>query len=172
MRVAGVRIRPEVQFKGHHFDKLVIAANELHKTVVPRIKWKDVTSEVTRVVANSGIREGIVAVQTLHTTAALLVNENEKGLVARDIPRLLEKICPVGSYAHDREERLRTLCNESANGVSHLRSIALSSGNPLVALVVSNHKIHLGTWQGILFYDLDPENRPCRTLVVQVVGMK
>ncbi|OGZ07766.1 MAG: hypothetical protein A3D65_01545 [Candidatus Lloydbacteria bacterium RIFCSPHIGHO2_02_FULL_50_13] len=142
---------------------------ELQSTIVPRVKWKDITSEVTRAVSRSKVREGFVIVQSRHTTTALILNENEEGLVTVDIPRLLERVCPDGVHAHDREERLNAMLNEPANGVSHLRSVILSGIPPLV---ISNHKIQFGTWQSVIFYDFDPENHPSRTVVVQVLGIR
>lgn len=152
-----------------HFDTIVIAARELCHTAVPRIKWKDITNEVMHVVSHSQIREGLVVVQTCHTTTALMLNECEEGLVTDDIPRLLERLCPEGPYVHDREERLSAMLNEPANGAAHLQSLILSGIPPLV---ISSHKIQFGTWQSVLFYDFDPENRPSREVVVQVLGIK
>jgi len=153
-----------------HFDKLLIRSEEMRQTVVPNIRFKDITQEVTRIVALSEIHEGIVAVQTLHTTTALIVNENEEGLVENDIPLFFQKVCSEANYAHDCVERLQTLPQEPANGAAHLRSIALSRGNPSVSLIIANYKIHLGTWQSIILYDFDPDDRPCRTVIVQILG--
>lgn len=152
-----------------HFDKILIETGELRETKVARIRWKDITNEITHIVSHSQVREGFVVAQTRHTTTALILNENEEGLVTDDIPRLLERVCPEGAYAHDREERLSAMLHEPANGVSHLRSVLLSGVPPLA---ISNHKIQFGTWQSVIFYDFDPENRPARTVVVQVLGIR
>lgn len=154
-----------------HFDKIVISTDTLHATAVPNIRWKDITSEVMQVVSHAKIKEGVVIAQTQHTTTGLTLNENEEGLVNDDIPLLLARLCPEGAYVHDREERLSAMLNEPANGVSHLRSVALSR-LALPPLVVSNYKIQFGTWQSVLFYDFDPANRPSRTVVVQVLGIR
>ncbi len=156
-----------------HKDEILIQASDLRATAAPGIKWKDLTNEITHVVAHSKIREGVVLAQSRHTTTALIVNENEEGLVEHDIPRFLDRLCLKGvPYMHDREERLRSMLNEPANGEAHIQSVVLSLFAPPVVLAVSNYRVQLGTWQSPLFFDFDSENRPARTVVVQVLGIR
>ncbi len=115
----------------------------------------DITGDVQRLVWKSGITEGIAVVFTRHTTTGLLINENEKGLL-RDIKERMEKLIPEGAgYAHDRID---------SNAHSHLRAGLLL--NPEVIVPVEEGELVLGTWQRILFVELDGPRR--RKLLVKV----
>ena len=113
-----------------------------------RVEIIDITSEVQREVERSGVKDGIAVIYTLHTTTAIIINENEPGL-KEDIVFILDKLVPRGAgYSHD---------NIDNNADAHLRAILL--GNSVV-VPVSNGKLDLGTWQRIMFVELDgPRNR-------------
>ncbi|BAA29670.1 secondary thiamine-phosphate synthase enzyme YjbQ [Pyrococcus horikoshii] len=103
----------------------------------------DITKEVERVVRESNVKSGIVVVFTRHTTTALTINENESGL-KRDIEEILSKLVPKGmNYFHDRIDN---------NAHSHLRGILLG---PSLTIPVEDGRLLLGTWQSILFVELD-----------------
>ncbi|MEM1950158.1 MAG: secondary thiamine-phosphate synthase enzyme YjbQ, partial [Candidatus Caldarchaeum sp.] len=80
-----------------------------------RIELNDVSDRVERVVAASGVRNGLVNVFSMHTTLGLYLNENEPNL-RRDVLEFLEKLVPQGrGYHHDT-------IDPTANTFSHLRS--------------------------------------------------
>ncbi|WP_456394927.1 secondary thiamine-phosphate synthase enzyme YjbQ [Thermococcus sp.] len=115
----------------------------------------DITGDVQRLVWKSGITEGIVVVFTRHTTTGLLINENENGLLL-DIKEKMEELIPEGAgYAHDSID---------SNAHSHLRAGLLL--NPEVIVQVEEGELVLGTWQRILFVELDGPRR--RKLLVKV----
>ncbi|MBC7110321.1 MAG: YjbQ family protein, partial [Archaeoglobi archaeon] len=108
-----------------------------------RIQIIDITPEVQKVVEDSGIESGICLVHSLHTTTALILNENEPRLI-EDLRNHLERLVPQrGSYSHNEID---------SNADSHLRAILLNSS---LSLPVSDRKLFLGTWQRILFVELD-----------------
>lgn len=119
----------------------------------------DVTDHVTQAVAASGIRDGIACVFTPHSTAAILANEREHGLIERDLPAALDRLVPRGErYAHN-------LAGDP-NGHAHLRAALLG---PSVTFPVADGRPMLGTWQQVLLLELDTRPRS-RKVVVQVVG--
>lgn len=119
----------------------------------------DVTDRVAKVVAASGVRDGICCVFTPHSTAAILANEEERGLMGTDLPAALERLVPRrGPYAHNR--------SGDANGHAHLRAALLG---PSVAFPISDGKPLLGTWQQVLLVELDIRPRT-REVIVQIVG--
>jgi len=121
-----------------------------------RVEVIDITDDVEREVERSGVKEGIAVVYTYHTTTAIVINENESGL-KEDIVSILSKLIPTGAgYMHDRID---------SNADAHLRSIIL--GNSVV-VPVKNGKLDLGTWQRIMFIELDGPRR--RRVSVIVVG--
>ncbi|AIF69885.1 hypothetical protein PAP_07475 [Palaeococcus pacificus DY20341] len=114
----------------------------------------DITAQVEEIVKKSGISEGLVVVFTRHTTTALILNENEPRLL-KDMERIFKELVPKGEgYAHDAIDH---------NAHSHLRSILMSSS---IAIPIENSRLALGTWQSILFIELDGPRR--RKVVVKV----
>ena len=119
-----------------------------------RVEIVDITSEVEELVEKSGVDKGIALVYTKHTTTALVINEAERGLLD-DILYIIQKIVPPNSYKHDRIDN---------NADAHLRSTLLGNS---VAIPVLNKKLELGTWQRILFIELDGPRT--RKVLVKVV---
>jgi secondary thiamine-phosphate synthase enzyme len=120
-----------------------------------RVEIIDITAEVQKEVERSGVKDGIALVYTKHTTTAIIINENESGL-KEDILNALERLIPRGAgYLHDRIDD---------NADSHLRAILL--GNSVVVPVV-NGRLDLGTWQRIMFIELDGPR--VRRVVVKVI---
>lgn len=113
-----------------------------------RVELVDITLEVQEEVRKSEIPEGICLISTRHTTAGIIINENESGL-KEDILDLLNKLVPTGAgYRHDRIDN---------NADSHLRALLLGASE---ALPVSEGKLELGTWQRIFFAEMDgPRSR-------------
>jgi secondary thiamine-phosphate synthase enzyme len=103
----------------------------------------DITDNVIEEVNKSSIRSGICAISTPHTTTAIIINENEPGLLS-DMFNLLNKLVPPGAgYNHDRIDN---------NADSHLRAMLLGSSE---TLPIIDGKLVLGTWQRIFFVELD-----------------
>ena len=103
----------------------------------------DITHSIEEIVKESGVKEGIAVIFTKHTTTSLIINENEPRLL-RDIERLFKWLVPKdGRYAHNSIDR---------NAHSHLRAILM---NPSLTVPIEDGKLFLGTWQSILFIELD-----------------
>ena len=130
------------------------------------LEFIDLTSDVASIVKRSGIRYGMVNVQTLHTTTALIVNENEP-LLIEDLKRLLDQHVPRdGEYDHnDFSRRVDIPPDEPANGHSHCKALYLPSS---IMLNVADGKLQLGRWQSLFFIELD-EARD-RRISVMVMG--
>jgi len=119
----------------------------------------DITADVSGAVSESGLTGGIVTVFAPGATGAVTTIEYESGLVS-DFKRMLERIAPQDiEYAHN-------LRWGDGNGHSHVRASLLG---PDLSVPLIGGKMQLGTWQQIIFIDLD--NRPReRKLIVQIVG--
>lgn len=112
-----------------------------------RTHWVDISSGVQRIVDQSDIKNGIVMVSSLHTTAGLTINENADPDVGRDFFWKLNQLVPRDTQYHHSE----------GNSDSHLKSslVGFSAQIPL-----QNGRIILGTWQSIYFCEFDgPRNR-------------
>jgi secondary thiamine-phosphate synthase enzyme len=130
----------------------------------------DITGEVNEAVAESGIRNGIACVYSPHTTCCVRVNEWEAGFLD-DFARMLQALVPSDRYyAHDDwDRRTENICAEdmeTGNGHSHCMAMLLGPAGESVP--VREGELALGTWQRVLFLELDRERD--RRWVVQVVG--
>ena len=140
--------------------------HQLESATTADTEFIDITDRVQDCVVASGISSGLANVQSLHTTTAVVVNEDEPLLLA-DFRTILEDAAPSDrSYTHDdvRLRRSKPPTDERANGHAHCRALLLGSS---VCLNVSNGQLVLGRWQRVFFVELDgPRNR-----VVSVVAL-
>ncbi len=119
----------------------------------------DITAEVENIVSKSGIKNGVAVVFCVGSTCAVSTMEYEPGL-KQDIPEALERLFPKGKYYHHEETW------HDGNGHSHVRATFLK---PDLTVPVVNGKMTLGTWQQIIFLELDVRKRQ-RRVIVQVLG--
>jgi secondary thiamine-phosphate synthase enzyme len=119
----------------------------------------DITDEVQEALEKTSLKMGVVTVFVTGATAAVTTIEYEDGLVA-DLGDALQRIAPVEiDYAHN--ERWH-----DGNGHSHIRASLLG---PSLSVPFCEGRLMLGTWQQIVFLELD--NRPRqRKVVVQIMG--
>ena len=132
---------------------------------------EDITEQVQEAVRASGITNGICCVYSPHTTCSVRVNEWETGFL-EDFAVLLKRLVPRDHYyAHDDwDKRTENICPEDmdvGNGHSHCMSMLLGPAGESVP--VRDGELCLGTWQRILFLELDRERD--RRWLVQVVGV-
>jgi secondary thiamine-phosphate synthase enzyme len=111
----------------------------------------DVTDRVRDAVPDNAT--GVCTVFVKHTTAGVVVQENETNLVG-DIEDFLDELVPDEGHAHDRLD---------GNADSHLRATLVGSD---VSIPVEDGELALGTWQSVLFVECDGPRR--REVVVQV----
>lgn len=120
----------------------------------------EVTAEVSRAVAESGIRKGLCTVFLQHTSASLILCENADPDVRRDLETILARLAPDGdpAYRHDTEG--------ADDMAAHARSVLTSNS---FTIPVADGRLMLGTWQGLYLW----EHRRAphsRSIVVTVLG--
>lgn len=119
----------------------------------------DLTDKIEGAVENSGLSKGIVTIFVPGSTGALTTIEYEPGLL-QDFPAALERIAGRDiSYEHETRWH-------DGNGHSHVRASLLG---PSLTVPFNDAKLILGTWQQIVFVELDVRSR-ARNLVVQIIG--
>ena len=90
---------------------------------------------------------GIVNIFTKHSTSAIVINENERGLL-KDFEKILKEVVPENdNYKHDLIDN---------NAASHLRAFLLGSSE---TIPIVEGKLDLGTWQSVFFIELDGPRR-------------
>ena len=120
----------------------------------------DVTEDVQRIAAESGVRVGTLTAMVVGSTAALTTLEFEPGLVEADIATALERLAPRDArYVHEETWH-------DDNGHSHVQASLIG---PSLALPIVDGGVPLGTWQQIVLIDCDTRPR-ARRIEVTIVG--
>ncbi len=117
----------------------------------------DITAEVTRVVKESGIRNGLVSIYARGSTAAIMIQENWDQSVQNDVITLLNRMIPSGVWEHDRQDN---------NGDAHLKAGLVG---PSETIPVIDGKPGLSTWQNIFFCEFDGP-REKREIAVTIIA--
>ena len=121
---------------------------------------KNLTKSVQAAVADSGLRAGIVTVFVKHTTASIMVIEDEPGIRA-DTKAFWDRAVPADpAWQHNTRNA------GEDNGHSHLRG---QLQGPSVTIPFSERALLLGTWQQIVVIDFDTRSRT-RELIFQIIG--
>ena len=111
------------------------------KTSAP-IELIDVTREINRVVAESGVSEGIIYLFNPHTTAGITINEGSDPEVKSDIIAGLQEMVPMHLHYRHME----------GNSPSHIMASLIGSS---LSIFIDNSSCSLGTWQKVYFCDFD-----------------
>jgi secondary thiamine-phosphate synthase enzyme len=110
-------------------------------------------------VASTGIRQGVLTLFCRHTSASLLIQENEASAARRDLERYFERIAPeAADYEHDDEG--------PDDMPAHLRSALTASQ---LSIPVADGAPVLGTWQGIFLFE-HRRNTPEREIALHLIG--
>ena len=120
----------------------------------------DVTRQVARVVADSGVATGLCHLFLQHTSASLMLCENADPTVRRDLETLLSRLAPDAdpAYRHDAEG--------ADDMAAHARSVLTANS---LSIPLADGRLMLGTWQGVYLWE--HRHAPhTRHLVVTVQG--
>ena len=140
-----------------HGENLVVDTHE-------RIELIDLTDRVMQYVRQCQIREGLIALWSMHTTCALFINESQAALLA-DIRKFLEDTVARDRY-YMHNDPAHSDCDRM-NADAHLRATLLGHS---LTLQISGGEIVLGQWQRILMAELDGPR--ARTVRAQVWGLQ
>jgi secondary thiamine-phosphate synthase enzyme len=118
----------------------------------------NITGEAEKLLAESGIQEGLCLVNAMHITASVFINDDESGL-HHDFDVWLEKLAPhepVASYRHNTGE---------INADAHMKRQLM--GREVVVAVTEGH-LHLGPWEQIFYGEFDGQRR--KRVLVKIIG--
>ncbi|MDQ6734902.1 MAG: secondary thiamine-phosphate synthase enzyme YjbQ [Nitrospirota bacterium] len=121
---------------------------------------ENITSQVQKALESTGLTAGIVTVFIKHTTASVMIIEDEPGIRA-DTKSFWDRMIPADSALQHNTRNAG-----EGNGHSHLRG---QLQGPSVVIPFTDHVLMLGTWQQIVVIDFDTRARS-RDLIVQVIG--
>jgi secondary thiamine-phosphate synthase enzyme len=128
-----------------------------------RTQLINVTDRINEIVRKSGIRDGIVHLQSLHTTTAVFINEWQDALL-HDVKHFLEELIRR-EHAWRHNDPTYSDC-ERQNADSHLRGMMMGQ---TLCLQVRNSAVLLGTWQSIILAEFDGPRS--RSVSIQVSGV-
>lgn len=151
-----------------------------------RLEFKTITKDVEELITKTGMWQGVVVVQTHHTTCRLWLNEDEKNLIGTegDLSKALDRFAsPQEEYGHNDIKDARNphgkrdthlcapdeqgVCHECVNGHSHAQALMLPAS---VSMIVHKGKLVKGSWQELMLIELDHDRE--RKISVLVQGIK
>ena len=131
---------------------------ELWFEVPTRRAFINITSDVEKCLAESGIEEGLCLVNAMHITASVFINDDESGL-HHDYEVWLEKLAPhapVDQYRHNGYED---------NADAHMKRQVMGRE---VVVAVTEGKLHFGTWERIFYGEFDGRRK--KRVLVKIIG--
>lgn len=138
---------------------MIVVETELGVKTRGELDIVDVTGEIEKIVSKTGIKNGIANVFVPGSTGAVTTIEYEPGLL-KDFPNALERLAPRSAeYEHEKAWH-------DGNGHSHVRASIIG---PSITIPIRDGALRLGTWQQVVFVELDVRPRS-RRLVVTCLG--
>jgi secondary thiamine-phosphate synthase enzyme len=128
-----------------------------------RMQLINITDRINEVVRKSGVRDGIVHLQSLHTTTAVFLNEWQDALL-HDVRAFLDELVARDNYFRHNDPKYSDC--ERKNADSHLRGMVMGQS---LCLQVRNSAVLLGTWQSIILAEFDGPRS--RSMSIQVSGV-
>lgn len=122
---------------------LKVSLSELNIDTSKSFEYVDITDKVKETVRNSGIKEGLIAINVLHTTAAIVLQEADS-TVHEDARSILAELLPISKkYRHSYEGNINGAAHQRQQLLGNTCTIALQNGEPV-----------LGIWQRIFLIEL------------------
>jgi secondary thiamine-phosphate synthase enzyme len=131
----------------------------LTMNVPARVGFVNITRDVEKAVAESGVREGLCLVNAMHITASVFINDDESGL-HRDYDRWLEQIAPhepVSKYEHNR--------TGEDNADAHLKRQVMGRE---VVVAITDGALDFGPWEQIFYGEFDGKRD--KRVLVKIIG--
>jgi secondary thiamine-phosphate synthase enzyme len=132
---------------------------ELWFNTPERVTFINITNQVEEALLESEIKEGLCLINAMHITAAVFINDDEKGLHT-DYQRWLEKIAPhepLSQYLHNR--------TGEDNGDAHLKRQIMGRE---VVVAVTDGRLDFGPWEQIFYGEFDGQRR--KRVLVKIIG--
>jgi secondary thiamine-phosphate synthase enzyme len=144
----------------------------IKKTTKKFMDFIDITNEIEKLVNKSKVKNGFIIVFSKHTTAAIRINEKEKGIY-KDFAMFSNRLLPKKQYYRHNDLKIRTenlVCDIGAsdcmNGHSHCLHLLMGGTTELIPII--DCKLALGTYQRIFLIELDCLRQ--RKILVQIYG--
>jgi secondary thiamine-phosphate synthase enzyme len=160
LALSAVETHPEIETREGNYK---IASTTFIVRTNERVDLRNITSQIAEFVEQSPVRDGIVHISSLHTTAGLMMNEVQGALLS-DMANLFEQIIPSAVY-YKHNDPLLSDCDRK-NADAHLRAVVVGHS---ISIPILDGKLKLGTWQNVLLTEFDGPNN--RKIHLQVMGI-
>jgi secondary thiamine-phosphate synthase enzyme len=132
---------------------------ELTVQTPTRMAFMNITPEVEKCIAESGVKEGLVLVNSMHITSSVFINDDERGL-HHDYGVWLEKLAP-----HEPIQQYRHNDTGEDNADAHMKRQVMGRE---VVVAITNGKLDFGTWEQIFYGEFDGQRR--KRILVKIIG--
>ena len=132
---------------------------ELFFNVPDRVGFVNITPEVEKCVKESGIKEGLVLVNSMHITSSVFINDDESGL-HDDYKKWLEALAP-----HEPVSKYRHNLTGERNADAHLKRQVMGRE---VVVAITNGRLDFGAWERIFYGEFDGRRK--KRVLVKVIG--
>ena len=132
---------------------------EIWLNVPNRVGFVNITPQVEECLRESGIKEGLCLVNSMHITSSVYINDNESGLFD-DYKDWLEELAPHEPISHYRHNR-----TGEDNGDAHLKRQIMGRE---VVVAITNGQLDFGTWEQIFYGEFDGRRR--KRVLVKIIG--
>jgi secondary thiamine-phosphate synthase enzyme len=132
---------------------------ELWFEIPTRRAFVNITPEVEREIAASGIRDGLCLVNAMHITASVFINDDESGL-HEDYEKWLERLAPhapTSQYQHNR--------TGEDNADAHLKRQVMGRE---VVVAITGGRLDFGTWEQIFYFEFDGRRK--KRVLIKIIG--
>jgi secondary thiamine-phosphate synthase enzyme len=140
-----------------------VASTTLTFETTERLELRSITRQVAAFVEQSPVRNGVLHVSSLHTTAGVMINETQGALLS-DVESMFENLIPRNVYYKHNDPMLSDCDRRNAD--AHLRAVFAGLN---IAIPIVDGKLKLGTWQNVILAEFDGPNR--RRIHLQVAGI-
>ncbi len=135
-------------------ERSTVRAHAVHVETHTRVEFKDITGLIQKFIEESGVQSGLCHVFVPHTTAAILINENDDSALQKDFDNFLKELAPRDKDYHHND----------GNCDAHLKASVIGCSK---SLLIENGRLVLGRWQGVFFCEFDgPRRRELRIKII------
>ena len=132
---------------------------ELLFTIPGRVGFVNITPQVEQCLKESGVKEGLVLVNSMHITSSVFINDDERGL-HQDFVEWLEELAP-----HEPVSRYRHNDTGEDNADAHLKRTVMGRE---VVVAITGGRLDFGTWEQIFYGEFD--GRRAKRVLVKIIG--
>jgi thiamine phosphate synthase YjbQ (UPF0047 family) len=137
-----------------------------------KIQFIRITEKVSEVIEKSGVQDGLVLVNPMHITSAVIVNDDEEG-IKKDYIDVLERLVPynaeyrhnVGDCVDDESSTAHHASHSEGNAAAHIWRQFMAHQ---VVMPITDGKLDLGPWEQIFYVEFDGKRR--KRVLVKVIG--